>query len=682
MRSILRYALAALVAPALLSAQAQRAPTVDDLLNLRTAGAAQLSPDGKRVAYTVSQADWTADNFVSQVYLVSADGGEPVQLTRGDKSSGQVRWSPDGQWISFASSRVDNKSQVFVIRPDGGEALQLTKAENGVQAYDWSRDGRTIAFTAIEPSVAMKDRKASYGDFEVVRRDYQHSHLFTFDVASAMQSQATGRQRTRGADYTVNGFDWSPDGSRIAFAAQMNPDLVQGSTSDIYVVSLTTDVVTKVVTQPGPDGGPVWSPDGQWIAFNTKMAKPPYFITNSRVAVVSSSGGAIRSVTDAFDEDPNILAWKADGIWFGGSAKTASHIFRVDPQSSRITRVSSPDEAIFQGGSLNADGSRIAFLSSGPASLAEVSVSPTGGWAPRALTHMTDQAKQFRLGTREVISWKSKDGAEIEGVLIKPANFDASRKYPLLVRIHGGPTGIDRPVLLADRTYYPLDIWVDRGALALEVNYRGSAGYGEKFRMLNMKNLGIGDAWDVLAGVDHLIAKGWVDPARVASMGWSQGGYISAFLTTSTTRFAAISVGAGISDWSTYYYNTDITPFTIEYLGADPVSDPEVYRKTSPITYVKNAKTPTLIQHGDQDRRVPVANAFELRQALENQHVPVEMILYKGFGHPVNKPKAQRAVMSHNLAWFNHYLWGDPLGDLRAPSAPRVLQAGEALAPR
>ena len=208
---------------------------------------------------------------------------------------------------------------------------------------------------------------------------------------------------------------------------------------------------------------------------------------------------------------------------------------------------------------------------------------------------------------------------------------------------------------------YPTDVWVGRGALVLKVNYRGSAGYGEKFRQLNVRNLGVGDAWDVLSGVDFLVSKGWVDPARVGCMGWSQGGYISAFLTTSTTRCAAVSVGAGISNWATYYYNTDITPFTIQYLGDDPADDPEIYRKTSPMSYVKQAKTPTLIQHGENDRRVPIANAYELRQGLEDRGVPVKMVVYKGFGHGITKPRAMRAVMQHNLEWFNHYLWGDPL---------------------
>jgi dipeptidyl aminopeptidase/acylaminoacyl peptidase len=271
---------------------------------------------------------------------------------------------------------------------------------------------------------------------------------------------------------------------------------------------------------------------------------------------------------------------------------------------------------------------------------------------------MSVQLAPFVVGSREVVSWKSKDGTTIEGVLVKPKDFSPAKKYPLLVVTHGGPTGIDRPTLL-ETGYYPVDVWVDRGALVLKVNYRGSAGYGEKFRQLNVKNLGVGDTWDVTSGIDALVAKGWVDPARVGCMGWSQGGYISAFLTTSTTACAAVSVGAGISDWSTYYYNTDITPFTIQYLGANPVDDPAIYAKTSPITYIKQAKTPTLIQHGENDRRVPIPNGFELRQALEDRHVPVEMVVYKGFGHGITKPKAMRAVMSHNLAWFNHYIFGD-----------------------
>ena len=258
-----------------------------------------------------------------------------------------------------------------------------------------------------------------------------------------------------------------------------------------------------------------------------------------------------------------------------------------------------------------------------------------------------------------MVRWKSQDGAEIEGVLHKPADFQAGRRYPLLVVIHGGPTGVSRPVPYSNGVgYYPIDLWLARGALVLEPNYRGSAGYGEKFRSLNVRNLGIGDAWDVLSGIDQLVADGLVDRNRVGAMGWSQGGYISAFLTTKhADRFKAISVGAGISNWMTYYVNTDIHPFTRQYLKATPWDDPKIYADTSPMTYIKSAKTPTLIQHGDQDQRVPPPNAFELYQGLRDQNVPVQLVLFKGFGHPLNKPKANRAAMQQNFDWFNKYLW-------------------------
>jgi dipeptidyl aminopeptidase/acylaminoacyl peptidase len=277
------------------------------------------------------------------------------------------------------------------------------------------------------------------------------------------------------------------------------------------------------------------------------------------------------------------------------------------------------------------------------------------------VTDLGAQLKDWTLGTSEVISWKSADGTVIEGVLHKPADFAAGRRYPLLVVIHGGPAGVSRPAKFRTNSVYPIDIWLAKGALVLEPNYRGSAGYGEKFRALNVRNLGVGDAWDVISGIDHLVAKGLVDRDRVGAMGWSQGGYISAFLTTHDSargRFKAISVGAGISDWMTYYVNTDIHPFTRQYLKATPWDDPAIYAKTSPITYIKSARTPTLIQHGELDARVPIPNAYELYQGLRDQGVPAKLIVYKGFGHGLNKPKAQRAAMEHNLEWFDRYLFG------------------------
>ncbi len=650
---------------------AKRIPTIDDLMSLKSAGSPRISPDGTKVAYTVTETDFDQDAYVTHIWLADGTTGQSIQLTRGKKSCSSPWWSPDGRWLAFTSTRADDKSQIFLINPAGGEALQLTKNETGINSFAWSPDGKTMAFTANDPEPKeLKDRKETYSDFEVVRREYRFAHIYTLDLAEALKAPQPGRRRTSGRDWTVNGFDWSPDGTKIAFTATINPDLINGGTADVYLLDLAGDSVKKIVSQPGPDNFAGWSPDGRSILISTVMGQAKYYARNTRLAVVPAQGGAVRSLTDAFDENANALAWTADGIYFSASQKTASHLFRLDPASLRIARISGPDEAIVSGFTFSADGKQMAFVASSPTTLGEVCVSEFP-FKPRSLTRMTDQAGALILGSRQVISWKSKDGAIIEGVLIKPADFDPAKKYALLCVIHGGPTGVDRPSLLApDARYYPADIWAGRGALILKVNYRGSAGYGEKFRRLNYRNLGVGDAWDVLSGVEFLVKKGWVDPARVGCMGWSQGGYISAFLTTSSRAFKAISVGAGISNWATYYYNTDITPFTIQYLGADPAVDPQVYLKTSPMTYIKNAATPTLIQHGENDKRVPIPNAYELRQGLIDRSVPVEMVVYKGFGHGINKPKAMRAVMQHNLAWFNHYIFGDPKPDLTTPAVP------------
>ncbi|MFN0124347.1 MAG: S9 family peptidase [Blastocatellia bacterium] len=656
----------------------RRVPTLDDLINLKSASSAQISPDGRYVAFTVGETDWKQDAFLTHIWLADTVTGKSWQLTRGDKSESAPQWSPASDWLAFTSNRSGEKPQIHVIRPDGGEALQLTKAENGAGSYAWSRDGKSIAFTAgdTDPK-AVKERKDHLGDFEVVRREYAHMHLWTIDVAEAMKTPGAGAQRTKGKEFSVGGFDWSPDGSRIVFGATINPDLINGGTVDLYMLTLADNGVRKLVTQAGPDNNPRFSPDGKSVAFSSAMGNARFFHANARLAIVSADGGAPRSITDAFDEQPQLIDWNTDGVYFGGLQKTAGHLFRADPATGKITRVSQPDNLIVSGASFSADGRQFAFTAPSATSLSEVYVSSLANFAPRKLTSFSDQLRDLNLATREVISWQSKDGATIEGILIKPAGFDPGRKYPLLCVIHGGPTGIDRPAL-PDARYYPVDLWAARGALILKVNYRGSAGYGEKFRQLNVRNLGVGDAWDVISGVDHLIARGWVDAARVGCMGWSQGGYISAFLTTSSDRFAAISVGAGISNWATYYFNTDITPFTIQYLGDDPADDPAIYAKTSPMTYIKQAKTPTLIQHGELDKRVPIPNAYELRQGLEDRGVPVEMVVYKGYGHGITKPKSMRAVMQHNLTWFNHYIFGDARPDFARPELPKKEEAVKA----
>jgi dipeptidyl aminopeptidase/acylaminoacyl peptidase len=655
-------------------------PTIDQSLEMFSVGSPRISPDGKHVIYEQTRTNWESNAFETDLWLANVATGERHLLTVEAKSSNNAEWSPDGRWIAFLSSRPAplagspaDKAQLYVMPADGGEAQQITKMEQGVSGYDWAPDSSHIAIAAEAPETkAMKDRKESFGDYHVVHADYEMTHLWLVelpktDAAGRVTAGPEPKLLTPGETMSVGGFSFSPDGKRIAFSAQRDPDLISGFSSDIYTVTLADGAVKKIVETPGPDNDPEWSPDGSEIAYVTANGNKYFFYSNQRIAVVPSEGGTPRVLTLGFDEDPGLLKWAQEGIYFSALQRTNSSLFLLDPKTQTVKKIEMPGSTIAGQFSFSKDFKTVAYRGTGANEYAEIYASELPAEKPVQLTHAGEQLAGFDVGKREVVRWKSGDGAEIEGVVFKPANFDPTKKYPLLVVIHGGPTGIDVPAISADR-YYPVERFLARGAIILKPNYRGSAGYGEKFRSLNVRNLGVGDYADVISGVDYLIGQGFVDKDRVASMGWSEGGYISAFITTSSDRFKAVSVGAGISDWMTYYANTDITPFTPQYLLATPWDDPAIYAKTSPITYIKNARTPTLIQHGGADRRVPLPNGYELRQALEDHGVPVKMVVYDGFGHPINKPKQQRAVMEENENWFGHYIWGDPLAAALTPT--------------
>jgi len=635
--------------------EAAAAPTVDALISLERVGSPEITPDGRFVAYTLRRTDWEENTYHTEIWLADAASGTARQLTNGKKSSTSPAWAPDGSRLAFASDR-DEKRQIYLIDPSGGEARKLTSIEDGVGSFAWSRDGASIAFTSTDakPEV-LKARDKRFGELEIVDHDHRQSHLWVINVATMAVRRLTS------GDFTVGEFSWSPDSREIAFDHRVNGDTTNRGTANISIVQVAGGSVRPLVTQDGPDTNPIWSPDGTRIAFETAMAKPFFYYTNSAIAIVPVTGGTPQYISTAFDENPSLIEWTPSGLFFGAASRTWSYLYSIDPATRAVTRHAPTDKWIGSGFSLAHDGKTAAFVASDATTFPEVYVAPVDSMQPRKLTNSGAQVADWPSAPIDVISWKSRDGAVIEGVLHKPVGFEAGKKYPLLVVIHGGPTGVSRPTPFSSTSIYPIDLWVGKGALVLEPNYRGSAGYGERFRSLNVRNLGVGDAWDVLSGIDYLIAQGIADPERVGTMGWSQGGYISAFLTTHDSgRFKAVSVGAGISDWMTYYVNTDIHPFTRQYLKATPWEDPAIYAKTSPITYIKGAKAPTLIQHGATDQRVPLPNAYELYQGLQDVGVPTKLIVYKGFegvGHGPSKPKSSRAVMEHNLDWFDEYIF-------------------------
>jgi len=638
---------------------AAEVPKVKELIDLRWPVEVALSPDGKTLAFGVEVANWEKNRYDREIW-VSIEGREPVAFVKDQSSNFGLKWSPDGRALFFLSDRTE-KPQVYRVSLDGGEAQALTNVEQGISSFDVSPAGSWLALAMQDPEDdAFKKRRETYGDFEWVHEDFLMTHLWRLDPQTKELTRITG-----GKDFSVDGFSISPDGKKIAFDARWAPSVISGNDSDIYVADVETRKVKKIVDLYGSDRNPVWSPDGKAIAFESSAGKGKVTL-NQPIAIVPATGGEVKFVTRDFDENPALLAWRKDGLYFSALQKTESSLFRIQPDGTKLEGVAGQKGWVCSEFSIAKGADKVAFIGENFHVIAEVYISSLFSFIPEKLTNFDSQLSAFRLSQREVIRWKSQDGLDLDGILVKPSDFDPSKKHPLLFVIHGGPQGVDPQLKLSRRDvrYYPIERFAARGALVFMVNYRGSAGYGEKFRALNVCNLGIHDEWDFESAIDHLVKLGYVDPERVGTMGWSQGGFISAFLATHSKRFKAASVGAGISDWATQYAIADMYWYEGQYHGSTtPWDDPEVFKKTAPISYVKGAKTPTLIQHGEKDPVGVTANSFELYRALKDNNVPVRFVLYKGFGHSINRPKGNLAVMTHNEEWFIKWIWDgqDPL---------------------
>lgn len=644
-----------------------RVPTIQELIELPEPVDVQISPDGMLVAFVVRKPDWKENEYVAQIWLADSEGqSKPRQLTFAKQGSYAPRWSLDGRWLAFLSRRGEDKhTQIYRLSLSGGEAERLTDLESDVSALAWSPDGKRIAYTAVDmDSKADEKRRETFGEYHVEDEDYKRAQLWVIELEGKVCRKLTG-----GESFHVAAFDWSPDSVCLAFHALPTPDARDWTQGRICTVEL--DTLSVVSLTPAGYGSPHWSPDGRSIAC-VQTGDPWY--KNNRLCLIDVEVGEVEPLAYAFDEMIMLLDYGPSGLYFGAIQQTAAHLFRLDLSSHEIRQLTPdrPEGWVSLGASFAVGFDRAALITGDESHYSEVVVLGLADRVVRRLTDFQAQVSQWDLGQPEVFRWASRDGTLIEGVLTKPVDFDHRNAYPLLVVIHGGPSSASFRTSLAyhSRRLYPVPLWTAqgaisgtrRGALILEPNYRGSTGYGEAFRALNVRNLGLGDYEDVISGVDALIEKGWVDPGRVAAMGWSQGGYISAFIAAYSDRFKAVSVGAGISNWVTYYVNTDIHPFTRHYLKAVPWDDMAIYEKTSPMTYIKQAQTPTLIQHGSDDRRVPVPNAYELYQGLQDVGVPVRLVTYPGMPHGPNKPRQSRQIMQDNLEWFNRWIWDEKPG--------------------
>ncbi|HKW31987.1 MAG TPA: S9 family peptidase [Candidatus Acidoferrum sp.] len=618
----------------------------------------RISPDGSRVAYLVAENKMEKDKpwkSVTQLWLMPTIGPAtpPRQYTRGEETVSNVQWSPDGKMVAFlmnAGEDKDKKQQVWFMYVDGGEPWQVTKHKSGVRSFEFSPNGKTLLLLAAAPEPEDQEKRLkSKDDAEVVDHDMKMAQLWMWNISSSEEEQITKD------DFTVSDPRWSPDGTHITFTSNPTPRLDDGSLQTAWVLDVASGKQRKVAETGDFTHTARWSADGKWIAYLVSRAAPFY---QTILSVASADGGKESKLSTGFELNAGEPVWAPDGktVYFSTNTRESVEIFAADVSAGSVRQLTEKPGTINLA-EISANGQVAIGTRSDPDHPTEVFCSDLKFNSIQPITNQNAWLADYALGSTEVVKWKSsKDGMEIDGIVTKPVDFDASRKYPFLLNPHGGPTGAS---LL---TFNPTEqILAANGYLLLEPNFRGSTGRGEKFAGANQNDWGDGDYKDDMSGVQAMVDKGWADPERLGAFGWSYGGFMTMWIDTQTDKFKAISPGAGLPDLYSMYSQTDIHRYmTMFFDNKEPWDNFQEYWDHSPMKYIENVKTPTMILHGQSDTRVPIPQSEEFYRALYQRHVPVEYVTYPRENHGFVEPRHIQDRWQRYLAFFGKYLNNPP----------------------
>jgi dipeptidyl aminopeptidase/acylaminoacyl peptidase len=656
-----------------LPAQTARRPLkLDDLTRFRNVGDPQISPDGQWVAYVVGTTDAKEDKSSSHVWMAKIDGTDDRQLTFSQDSENSPRWSPDGKYLSFTSSRPGKArgNQIWLLDRNGGEAMQLTELKGRLQGYEWSPDSKQLALVigdpdpeadpnpSPQPGATPRVPKPIVIDRYRFKQDGQgyllagrHTYIYLYDIATKKLDRLTKSK------WDESSPAWSADGTRIAFMSNHSEDPDRDPAAQLYVAEAKPGVTEKQLTPEATRAGrsrPEWSPDSKWIAFLDGEEKKFGAYSMDHLALVASDGSSAPTrlkAAEDLDRGVSSPRFSPDGksIRFLVTDDRSVYPAEANLSGGAVKKLLSPPVVI---SNWTFGGGKAVAMSGGDNKAGEIQV-----WEGNSLRQLTRQNDslfaELDLGATEEIGFQSKDGTQVNALLTYPAGYVKGTKVPLLLRIHGGPNSQDQHSFSAER-----QIFAANGYAVLAVNYRGSAGRGQKFSRSIFADWGNYEVQDLLAGIDHVVKMGVADPDRLGVGGWSYGGILTDYLIASDTRFKGATSGAGTA-FTVAFYGTDQYIIQYDYEIGPPWNPKawETYVKISyPFLHADRIQTPTLFLGGERDFNVPVQGSQQMYQALRSLGIDTQLIIYPNENHGIQRPSYQRDRMERYLAWYDKYV--------------------------